>query len=84
MRAASAWLTRCGVLISYERFKLVLDALGRTSGRSKHTASCPTLSPWERRAHVSVAHWQPIGNGFPLAAVVTTPEIAKKFSNGME
>lgn len=27
---------------------------------------------------------KPIGNGFPLAAVVTTPEIAKAFDNGME
>jgi 4-aminobutyrate aminotransferase-like enzyme/Ser/Thr protein kinase RdoA (MazF antagonist) len=27
---------------------------------------------------------KPIGNGFPLAAVVTTPEIAKTFDNGME
>jgi 4-aminobutyrate aminotransferase-like enzyme/Ser/Thr protein kinase RdoA (MazF antagonist) len=27
---------------------------------------------------------KPIGNGFPLAAVVTTPEIADSFNNGME
>src|SRR4029077_7288963 len=27
---------------------------------------------------------KPIGNGFPLAAVVTTPEIANSFNNGME
>jgi 4-aminobutyrate aminotransferase-like enzyme len=27
---------------------------------------------------------KPIGNGFPLAAVVTRPEIAKAFANGME
>jgi len=27
---------------------------------------------------------KPMGNGHPLAAVVTTPEIAKSFSNGME
>ena len=27
---------------------------------------------------------KPIGNGFPLAAVVTTPEIANSFDNGME
>jgi 4-aminobutyrate aminotransferase-like enzyme/Ser/Thr protein kinase RdoA (MazF antagonist) len=27
---------------------------------------------------------KPIGNGFPLAAVVTTPEIAESFKNGME
>ena len=27
---------------------------------------------------------KPIGNGFPLAAVVTTPEIAGAFDNGME
>jgi 4-aminobutyrate aminotransferase-like enzyme/Ser/Thr protein kinase RdoA (MazF antagonist) len=27
---------------------------------------------------------KPIGNAFPLAAVVTTPEIAKSFDNGME
>ena len=27
---------------------------------------------------------KPIGNGFPLAAVVTTPEIAESFNNGME
>lgn len=27
---------------------------------------------------------KPIGNGFPLAAVVTTPEIAESFANGME
>lgn len=27
---------------------------------------------------------KPIGNGFPLAAVVTTPEIAKAFDSGME
>lgn len=27
---------------------------------------------------------KPIGNGFPLAAVVTTPEIATSFDNGME
>jgi len=27
---------------------------------------------------------KPIGNGHPLAAVVTTPEIAKSFDNGME
>jgi 4-aminobutyrate aminotransferase-like enzyme/Ser/Thr protein kinase RdoA (MazF antagonist) len=27
---------------------------------------------------------KPIGNGFPLAAVVTTPEIAASFANGME
>ncbi|MCP4220786.1 MAG: aminotransferase class III-fold pyridoxal phosphate-dependent enzyme [bacterium] len=27
---------------------------------------------------------KPIGNGHPLAAVVTTPEIAESFSNGME
>jgi 4-aminobutyrate aminotransferase-like enzyme len=27
---------------------------------------------------------KPIGNGFPLAAVVTTPEIAANFNNGME
>ena len=27
---------------------------------------------------------KPIGNGFPLAAVVTTPEIADSFHNGME
>jgi len=27
---------------------------------------------------------KPIGNGFPLAAVVTTPEIADAFDNGME
>jgi 4-aminobutyrate aminotransferase-like enzyme len=27
---------------------------------------------------------KPIGNGFPLAAVVTTPEIAAAFANGME
>ncbi len=27
---------------------------------------------------------KPIGNGHPLAAVVTTPEIAKAFNNGME
>lgn len=31
-----------------------------------------------------VALGKPIGNGFPLAAVVTTPEIATSFSNGME
>ena len=27
---------------------------------------------------------KPIGNGYPLAAVVTTPEIAASFANGME
>ncbi len=27
---------------------------------------------------------KPIGNGFPLAAVATTPEIAESFNNGME
>ncbi|HEU5103546.1 MAG TPA: aminotransferase class III-fold pyridoxal phosphate-dependent enzyme, partial [Roseiflexaceae bacterium] len=27
---------------------------------------------------------KPIGNGFPLAALVTTPEIARAFDNGME
>jgi 4-aminobutyrate aminotransferase-like enzyme/Ser/Thr protein kinase RdoA (MazF antagonist)/murein DD-endopeptidase MepM/ murein hydrolase activator NlpD len=27
---------------------------------------------------------KPIGNAFPLAAVITTPEIAKSFANGME
>ncbi len=27
---------------------------------------------------------KPIGNGHPMAAVVTTPEIAKSFANGME
>jgi 4-aminobutyrate aminotransferase-like enzyme/Ser/Thr protein kinase RdoA (MazF antagonist) len=27
---------------------------------------------------------KPIGNGFPLAAVITTPEIATSFANGME
>ena len=27
---------------------------------------------------------KPIGNGFPLAAVVTTAEIARSFDNGME
>jgi 4-aminobutyrate aminotransferase-like enzyme len=27
---------------------------------------------------------KPIGNGFPLAAVVTTPEVAASFDNGME
>jgi 4-aminobutyrate aminotransferase-like enzyme len=27
---------------------------------------------------------KPIGNAFPLAAVITTPEIANSFSNGME
>ena len=27
---------------------------------------------------------KPIGNAFPLAAVVTTPEIAEAFANGME
>ena len=27
---------------------------------------------------------KPIGNGFPLGAVVTTPEIAEAFDNGME
>src|SRR5208282_6650809 len=27
---------------------------------------------------------KPIGNGFPLGAVVTTPEIAASFDNGME
>jgi 4-aminobutyrate aminotransferase-like enzyme/Ser/Thr protein kinase RdoA (MazF antagonist) len=27
---------------------------------------------------------KPIGNGFPLAAVITTPEIAASFDNGME
>ena len=27
---------------------------------------------------------KPIGNGFPLAAVITTPEIAASFANGME
>src|SRR5262249_55581755 len=27
---------------------------------------------------------KPIGNAFPLAAVVTTPEIARAFDNGME
>src|SRR6185503_223166 len=27
---------------------------------------------------------KPIGNGHPLAAVVTTPEIAASFANGME
>jgi 4-aminobutyrate aminotransferase-like enzyme/Ser/Thr protein kinase RdoA (MazF antagonist) len=27
---------------------------------------------------------KPIGNGFPLAAVITTPEIADSFDNGME
>ena len=27
---------------------------------------------------------KPIGNGFPLGAVVTTPDIAQRFSNGME
>jgi 4-aminobutyrate aminotransferase-like enzyme len=27
---------------------------------------------------------KPIGNGHPLAAVITTPEIAKSFDNGME
>jgi 4-aminobutyrate aminotransferase-like enzyme len=27
---------------------------------------------------------KPIGNGFPLAAVVTTPQIAAAFANGME
>jgi 4-aminobutyrate aminotransferase-like enzyme len=27
---------------------------------------------------------KPIGNGFPLGAVVTTPEIAAAFANGME
>ena len=27
---------------------------------------------------------KPIGNGYPLAAVVTTPEIAASFDNGME
>ena len=27
---------------------------------------------------------KPIGNGHPMAAVVTTPEIARLFNNGME
>jgi 4-aminobutyrate aminotransferase-like enzyme/Ser/Thr protein kinase RdoA (MazF antagonist) len=31
-----------------------------------------------------VVFGKPIGNGFPLAAVVTTPEIAASFANGME
>jgi 4-aminobutyrate aminotransferase-like enzyme len=31
-----------------------------------------------------VALGKPIGNAFPLAAVITTPEIARSFDNGME
>ena len=31
-----------------------------------------------------VVFGKPIGNAFPLAAVVTTPEIAESFANGME
>jgi 4-aminobutyrate aminotransferase-like enzyme/Ser/Thr protein kinase RdoA (MazF antagonist) len=31
-----------------------------------------------------VVFGKPIGNGFPLSAVVTTPEIAASFNNGME
>jgi 4-aminobutyrate aminotransferase-like enzyme len=31
-----------------------------------------------------VVFGKPIGNGFPLAALVTTPEIAASFDNGME
>src|SRR5712672_474320 len=31
-----------------------------------------------------VVLWKPIGNAFPLAAVVTTKEIAESFANGME
>ncbi len=31
-----------------------------------------------------VAMGKPIGNGHPLGAVVTTPEIAASFANGME
>ena len=31
-----------------------------------------------------VAIGKPIGNGHPMAAVVTTPEIARSFANGME
>ena len=27
---------------------------------------------------------KPIGNGYPMGAVVTTPEIADAFNNGME
>jgi 4-aminobutyrate aminotransferase-like enzyme len=43
---------------------------------------------WAFEAHAAepdiVTFGKPIGNGFPLGAVVTTPEIAASFSNGME
>ena len=38
----------------------------------------------ERRRPDIVVLGKPIGNGFPLAAVITTREIADSFDNGME
>ena len=45
-----------------------------TSGCSKRRAPAPDI----------VTLGKPIGNGHPMGAVVTTPEIAASFANGME
>ena len=49
-------------------------ASARTSGPSRRRASCRTSS----------CSGKPIGNGYPIGAVVTTPAIAASFDNGME
>ena len=46
----------------------------RTSGRFEAQGVVPDI----------VVLGKPIGNGYPLGAVVTTPEIAASFDNGME
>ena len=52
--------------VSRMKFSLVLDGRERTTGDLRPRASFQILSPWPG-----------IGNGVPLAAVVTTPEIAQ-------
>lgn len=63
------------------RCKLGLGGLGLTFGASRPKEWSPTSCLWEsvRLAH-TVEPFAAMGNGWPLACVVTRPEIAEAFS----
>jgi 4-aminobutyrate aminotransferase-like enzyme/Ser/Thr protein kinase RdoA (MazF antagonist) len=74
LEALVPWLQRKGMLVISDEVQIGFGRLGRWFWGHEMQNFLPDI----------VVMGKPMGNGFPIAAVVTTQEIADRFDNGME
>ena len=63
---------------------IVLVVAVSRNGVIGRDGALPWRLPSDLRRFKEITMGKPIGNGHPLAALVTTPDVAKAFDNGME